>query len=209
MEVENIQCYQEIYNKIKSYVVENQIQISGCLITKIIALISIYRNFYMLIDEEQIDKYDKITQIIKLLNTEIKNNRILNIIFYENIYDEIIKFYHFIDYRIKRGIPNYEILKLTDTEKRYECFNYPNLIFNFYNIIWQFFISNPDSSPYSFYYNFCEIYADDKGIDRELYVNRIKYKKLLENIQSSPFRRNKNIKHIKIKDTADIIVISF
>lgn len=64
MEVENIYCYQEIYNKIKSYVVRNQIQISGCLITKIIALISIYRNFYMLVDEEQIN----MIRLLKLLN---------------------------------------------------------------------------------------------------------------------------------------------
>lgn len=138
MEVENIYCYQEIYNKIKSYVVRNQIQISGCLITKIIALISIYRNFYMLVDEEQINKYDKITQIIKSMNSEIKNKRILNIIFYENIYDEIIKLYYIISYRITCDRSNYKALKLTDIEKRYECFKYSNLIFNFYSIIWQF-----------------------------------------------------------------------
>lgn len=47
MEVENIQCYQEIYNKIKSYVVKNQIPIPECLIIKIITLISIYRKFYI------------------------------------------------------------------------------------------------------------------------------------------------------------------
>ena len=139
MEVENIYYYQEIYNKIKSYVVGNQIQISGCLIIKIITLISIYRKFYIFVDKEQIeiDKEYNIAQFIKPMNSEIKNKRILNIIFYENIYDEIIKLYYIISYRITRDRSNYKVLNLTDTEKRYECFNYPNLIFNFYSIIWQ------------------------------------------------------------------------
>lgn len=197
MEVENIQCYQEIYNKIKSYVVENQIPIPECLIIKIITLISIYRKFYIFVDEEQIeiDKEYNIAQIIKPMNTEIKNNRILNIIFYDNIYDEIIKLYYIISYRITCDRSNYKALKLTDTEKRYECFNYPNLIFNFYNIIWQFFISNPDSSSYSFYYNFCKLFGDDETSEheREFYVDCDKYIKLFEDSNFSPVERNKNI----------------
>lgn len=163
-DIEEEEVIFSFYETLKSYLIAHNIQIKDFELLKIIALMSVYHNIYMYHKFESIEAKDLKT--LKLSNTQLKKYKILNLMMYEDIFNNLEKYYNTTSMIVLNNDDKFTILKLSDDEKRQEYLNNPNLIYDIYSMVNRFFetFNYLIINPKSFFVIFNFIFSHDKAV---------------------------------------------
>ena len=163
-DIEEEEVIFSFYETLKSYLIDHNIQIKDFELLKIIALMSVYHNIYMYHKFENTEAKDLKT--LRLSNTQLKNYKILNLMMYEDIFNNLERYYNTTSMIVLNNDDKFAFLKLSDDEKKQDYLNNPNLIYDIYGMVNRFFetFNYLIINPKSFFVIFNFIFSHDQVV---------------------------------------------